>query len=136
MREDVLYSHNQSGRRPQRFFATMLCVSMTGLGIWNGLPWFVVLMMCVPCLAVSWPLFTNTQSGALLTRDSLRFFHGKTDCTIRVADIASATRRTWDESPDDVTLTLVSGATVYLPSQSADRGLDAALQRVGIIVQS
>jgi hypothetical protein len=136
MREELLYTYSQSGRRPQTFFVTLLCVSMAGYGLWDGLPWFAMLPGCLACLAVGWPLFTNRQSGAILTRDTLLYFHGKKNRTIKLIDIASVERRSWSESPDDVALTLVSGEKVYLPSPCVDRGLDAALQKAGIFVRA
>lgn len=136
MRQEMLYSHSQSGRRPQAFVAPLLCVGMAGFGLWNGLPWFLLPIMFGACLGASWPLIANPQSGAVLTRETLRFFHGKKDQIIRLTDIASVKRRSYSESSDDVTLTLRSGQKVYVPSQSVDRRLDAALQKVGIFVRS
>lgn len=83
-------------------------------------------------IMIGWLLITNPQSGAVLTRAALRFYHGIQDRTIALADIAAVKQHIWSEGPDEVILVLRSGEKVSLPSQSIDRRIIAVLQRAGI----
>lgn len=135
MAEHALYTHHQSGRRPLTLFAGLFCAGILGFGLWKDAPWYAMLPVWAASLGMAWLLITNPQSGSVLTRGDLRFYHGRQDRTIAVADIAAVKKHIWSEGPDDVTLVLNSGEKVSLPSQSIDRRFVEVLQQAGIPLQ-
>jgi hypothetical protein len=91
-----------------------------------------MLPMWAALIMVGWLLITNPHSGAVLTCGSLRFYHGKQDRTLALANIAAVEKHTWSEGPDEVVLVLHSGEKVSLPSQSIDRRFIEVLQQAGV----
>lgn len=136
MAERPLYTHHQSGRRPLTLFAGLFCAGMLGFGFWKDAPWYAMLPFWAASLGMGWLLVANTQSGAVLTRDGLRFYHGRLDRSIALTDIAWVNTHIWSEGPTDVTLVLNSGEKVELPSQCIDRSFIETLQQAGIRMQS
>lgn len=132
MAEPLIYTHHQSGRRPLTVLAGLFCAAMVGFGLWKDAPWYAMLPMWAALIMVGWLLITNPQSGAVLTRAALRFYHGKQDRTIALADIAAVKKHIWSEGPDEVILDLHSGEKVSLPSQSIDRRFIEVLQQEGV----
>lgn len=132
MADYPLYTHHQSGRRPLTVLARLFCAAMVGFGLSKNAPYYAMTPMRAGLIMIGWLLITNPQSGAVLTRAALRFYHGNQDRTIALADIAAVKQHIWSEGPDEVILVLRSGEKVSLPSQSIDRRINAVLQRAGI----
>lgn len=132
MAEEPLYTHHLSGRRPLTLFAALFAAAMVAFGLWKDAQWYAMVPMWAGLIMVGWLLVTNPQSGATLTQRSFRFYHGRQDRTIAVADIASVQKHIWSEGPDEITLILNDGEAVILPSQSIDRNLIAALEAAGV----
>lgn len=132
MAESPIYTQHQSGCRPLTLLAGLFCVAMVGFGLWKEAPWYAMLPMWVALIMVSWLLITNPQSGAVLTRAALRYYHGRQDRTIALADIAAVKKHIWSEGPDEVMLVLHSGKNVILPSQSIGRHFVEALEGAGV----
>ena len=127
-----LYTHHQSGRRPLTLFVGLFCAGMVGFGLWQDAPWYAMAPMWAALAGVGWLLASNRQSGAVLTQHALRFYHGRQDHRIALADIASVRKHIWSEGPDEIILTLTDGEEIALPSQSIDRGFLAALEAAGV----
>lgn len=135
MTEDPLYTHHQSGRRPLTYGAALFVAGMFGVGLWGGAPWYWWIPTGFAGLGIAGLLAANPQAGALLTRDSLRFFDARQDRTLRMAEIAAVETHSWTDGPDEVTLTLVSGEKVALPAECIDRRFVPALQQAGVPLQ-
>lgn len=114
------------------YFAGLFAASMVGFGYWANAPWYAMLPMVGALLGMGWLLAANVQSGAQLTVHKLRFYHGRLDRIIALADVASVERHVWSEGPDDITLILKDGERVAIPSQSVDRQFVAALKTAGL----
>jgi hypothetical protein len=132
MAESPLYTHHQSGRRPLTLFAGLFCAFMVGFGLWKDAQWYAMAPMWAALTGVGWLLVSNPQSGAVLTPRTLRFYHGRQDRSIALADIASVKKHIWSEGPDEIILILKDGEEVTLPSQSIDRGFLPALEAAGV----
>ncbi len=132
MTAPALYTHHQSGRRPLTLFALLFAAAMVGFGLSKNAQWYAMAPMWAGLIGAGWLVIANPQSGAVLTRDALRFYHRRIDRTIQLADIASVRKHIWSEGPDEVILTLGNGEEVSLPSQSIERGFVAALEAAGI----
>lgn len=132
MAEPPLYIRHQSGRRPLTVLAGLFCAVMVGFGLWKDAPWYAMLPMWAALIMMGWLLITNPHSGAVLTREALRFYHGKQDRRIALADIAAVEKHIWSEGPDEVALVLQSGEKVSLPSQSIDCRFIEVLQQAGV----
>ncbi len=75
---------------------------MVGFGLLKDAPWYAKLPMLAALIMMSWLLTNNPQSGAVLTRAALRFYHGKLDRTIALSGIAAVETHIWSEGPDEV----------------------------------
>jgi hypothetical protein len=132
MTQDPIHAHHQSGRRPLTLAMLAFAVGMVVLGLVYAAPWYWMAIVGLAALALLFMVWTNTQSGSLVTRDTLRFFHGKTDRTLRIADIAGLHIQRWSDGPDGVELELKSGERIDVPAEARGKGFVDALKQTDV----
>jgi hypothetical protein len=132
MTQDPIYAHHQSGRRPLTLAMLAFALGMLALGIVYAAPWYWMVIVGLSALVVLFVVWTNEQSGSLITCDTLRFFQGKTDRTLRIADIAGLRVQRWSDGPDGVELELKSGERIDVPADVRGKGFIEALKQAGV----
>lgn len=132
MSEPPIYTYHQSGRRPLTVTTGLFCAATVSFGLWKDAPWYAMLPMWAALVMMGWLLITNPQSGMLLTRAALRYYHARQDRTIALREIAAVKKHMMSEGPDEVILVLHSGEQVSLPSQSIDQRFVEELKAAGV----
>jgi hypothetical protein len=132
MTQEPIHAHHQSGRRPLTLVMLAFAVGMVAVGIVYAAPWYWMAIVGLSALALLFMVWTNTQSGSLITAETLRFFHGKTDRTLRIDNITGLHVHRWSDGPDDVTLQLKSGEHIDIPADARGKGFIDALKQAGV----
>jgi hypothetical protein len=105
---------------------------MVTLGLVYAAPWYWMAIVGLPTLALLFTVWANKRSGSRITAEILRFFHGKTDRTFHIADIAGLRVHRWSDGPNDVELQLKSGERVDIPADARGKGFVEALKTAGV----
>jgi hypothetical protein len=136
MKDAAHYAYHLSGRRMATIL--MLVVSAVMLAFVsryvarNEAPWYFIVPVGLSAAMGLWAIIANPQAGSRLDADSLHFYNGAAQETIRIKDVASMKVTNWTDGPDSVTLTLKSGAVIDVPSLCADSTLAVALRDLGV----
>jgi hypothetical protein len=132
MTKEPIHAHHQSGRRPLTLAMLAFAVGMVALGLAYGAPWYWMAIVGLPTLALLFMVWTNTQSGSLITAENLLFFHGKTDRTLRIADIVGVHIHRWSDGPDAIALLMKSGERIDIPADARGKGFVDAPKQAGV----
>ncbi|CUJ86679.1 hypothetical protein RUE5091_00497 [Ruegeria denitrificans] len=125
--------------RTSRAVVIVMCVyaGLIALVILFDAAWWLVGLLSLPTLPALWDIAQGTQAGLTLDRDVIRWFSGKREAEVVLADIDHVRLDTrWDFSVR-TSLVLTTGKRIRLPDEATPphKTFETALQQAGLRVE-
>jgi hypothetical protein len=127
-----IYTYELIGRRPAMIFVLIVSVLLMIIAASYSAPWYFLLPIFLSGAMAFWAVIANPKTGSTLTTEALHFFNRGTPEIVQINDIVSMKITSFSDGPDTITLNLVSGRVVHVPSICADSKLAVSLRSLGI----
>jgi hypothetical protein len=132
MNDALIYTYHLSGRRLATIFALGVSLLIWAFAAHYAAPWYFQAPVGLSAAIALWSIIANPQTGSSLTAETLYFYNNSDTETVHVSDIASMKITHWSDGPDTITLTLISGRVIQVPSMCADSKLAVMLRELGV----